>query len=121
MREAWTEPTEPTGSRPGRRPRAGGPPFRPAPGTVPESPGVYRFRDATGRVIYVGKAKSLRSRLNSYFGDLWSLHPRTQQMVTAAAAVDWVTVGTEVEALQLEYAWIKEYDPKFNVRYRDDK
>jgi excinuclease ABC subunit C len=95
--------------------------YRPATGTIPESPGVYRFRDTTGRVIYVGKAKSLRSRLNSYFADTWSLHPRTQQMVTTAAAVDWVTVGTEVEALQLEYAWIKEYDPRFNVRYRDDK
>jgi excinuclease ABC subunit C len=95
--------------------------YRPAAGTIPDAPGVYRFRDATGRVIYVGKAKSLRSRLNSYFGDTWALHARTQQMVTTAAAVDWVTVGTEVEALQLEYAWIKEYDPRFNVRYRDDK
>jgi excinuclease ABC subunit C len=72
-------------------------------------------------VIYVGKAKILRQRLNSYFADTWTLHPRTQQMVTTAASVDWVTVGTEVEALQLEYAWIKEYDPRFNVRYRDDK
>jgi excinuclease ABC subunit C len=95
--------------------------YRPAPGTVPDAPGVYRFRDENGRVIYVGKAKSLRNRLNSYFGDVWSLHPRTQQMVTTAASVDWVTVATEVEALQLEYAWIKEYDPRFNVRYRDDK
>ncbi|HEX6970058.1 MAG TPA: excinuclease ABC subunit UvrC [Micromonosporaceae bacterium] len=95
--------------------------YRPAPGTVPDAPGVYRFRDETGRVIYVGKAKSLRNRLNSYFGDLWHLHPRTQQMVTTAASVDWVTVGSEVEALQLEYTWIKEYDPRFNVRYRDDK
>jgi excinuclease ABC subunit C len=82
---------------------------------------VYRFRDANRRVIYVGKAKSLRQRLNSYFADPWSLHPRTAQMVSAAADVDWVTVGTEVEALQLEYAWIKEYDPRFNVKYRDDK
>ena len=101
--------------------------YRPAPGTIPESPGVYRFRaapgpgEAVGRVIYVGKARSLRQRLNSYFADPWTLHPRTQQMVTTAASVDWVTVGTEVEALQLEYAWIKEYDPRFNVRYRDDK
>ena len=95
--------------------------YRPAPGTVPDAPGVYRFRDQDGRVIYVGKAKSLRNRLNSYFGDVWTLHPRTQQMVTTAASVDWVTVATEVEALQLEYAWIKEYDPRFNVRYRDDK
>jgi excinuclease ABC subunit C len=82
---------------------------------------VYRFRDATGRVIYVGKARSLRQRLNSYFADPWTLHARTQQMVASAASVDWVTVGTEVEALQLEYNWIKEYDPRFNVRYRDDK
>ncbi|SDZ10359.1 Excinuclease ABC subunit C [Micromonospora pattaloongensis] len=95
--------------------------YRPAPGTIPDAPGVYRFRDPTGRVIYVGKAKSLRSRLNSYFGDLWHLHQRTQQMVTTAASVDWVTVGTEVEALQLEYTWIKQYDPRFNVKYRDDK
>jgi excinuclease ABC subunit C len=95
--------------------------FRPASGTIPETPGVYRFWDANRRVIYVGKAKSLRQRLNSYFADPWSLHPRTQQMVAAAANVDWVTVATEVEALQLEYAWIKEYDPRFNVRYRDDK
>jgi excinuclease ABC subunit C len=95
--------------------------YRPAPGTVPEQPGVYRFRDSSGRVIYVGKARNLRQRLNSYFADLWSLHARTQQMVTTAASVDWVTVTTEVEALQLEYVWIKEYDPRFNVRYRDDK
>ncbi|MEV2239430.1 excinuclease ABC subunit UvrC [Micromonospora sp. NPDC049891] len=95
--------------------------YRPAPGTIPEAPGVYRFYDGTGRVIYVGKAKNLRSRLNSYFADLWGLHQRTQQMVTTAESVDWVTVGTEVEALQLEYLWIKQYDPRFNVRYRDDK
>ncbi|MBQ1025753.1 excinuclease ABC subunit UvrC [Micromonospora sp. C95] len=95
--------------------------YRPAPGTIPEAPGVYFFSDGTGRVIYVGKAKNLRSRLNSYFADLWGLHQRTQQMVTTAEAVDWVTVGTEVEALQLEYLWIKQYDPRFNVRYRDDK
>ena len=95
--------------------------YRPAPGEVPDSPGVYRFRDQYGRVVYVGKAKNLRSRLASYFQDLAALHPRTQAMVTTAASVDWVTVGTEVEALQLEYSWIKEYDPRFNVRYRDDK
>jgi excinuclease ABC subunit C len=82
---------------------------------------VYRFRDGTGRVIYVGKARSLRQRLNSYFADPWGLHPRTAQMVSLAAGVDWVTVATEVEALQLEYSWIKEYDPRFNIRYRDDK
>jgi excinuclease ABC subunit C len=95
--------------------------YRPAPGTIPDAPGVYRFHDAGGRVIYVGKAKSLRSRLSSYFADLAGLHPRTRQMVTTAAGVEWTVVGTEVEALQLEYSWIKEYDPRFNVRYRDDK
>jgi excinuclease ABC subunit C len=82
---------------------------------------VYKFRDESGRVVYVGKAKSLRSRLNSYFADLTLLHPRTRQMVTTAAAVEWTVVSTEVEALQLEYNWIKEFDPRFNVRYRDDK
>ena len=95
--------------------------YRPAPGSIPESPGVYRFRDERGRVVYVGKAKNLRSRLNSYFADFAGLHPRTQSMLLAAAAVDWTVVGTEVEALQLEYSWIKEFDPRFNVRYRDDK
>jgi excinuclease ABC subunit C len=95
--------------------------YRPAPGEIPESPGVYRFRDARGTVIYVGKAKSLRQRLNQYFADFTALHPRTQAMVTTAASVDWTVVATEVEALQLEYSWIKEYDPRFNVKYRDDK
>ena len=95
--------------------------YRPAPGSIPVEPGVYRFRDSHGRVIYVGKAKSLRSRLTSYFADLASLHPRTRQMVTTAAKVEWTVVTTEVEALQLEYNWIKEFDPRFNVRYRDDK
>jgi excinuclease ABC subunit C len=95
--------------------------YRPAPGSIPESPGVYRFSDERGRVIYVGKAKSLRSRLNSYFADFAGMHPRTQTMVRSAAKVDWTVVGTEVEALQLEYSWIKEFDPRFNVRYRDDK
>jgi len=95
--------------------------YRPAPGSIPVEPGVYRFRDARGRVIYVGKAKSLRGRLSSYFADVAGLHPRTRQMVTTAAKVEWTVVGTEVEALQLEYNWIKEFDPQFNVRYRDDK
>ena len=95
--------------------------YRPAPGTIPVEPGVYRFRDASGRVVYVGKAKSLRSRLNSYFADISALHPRTRQMVMTAASVEWTIVTTEVEALQLEYNWIKEFDPRFNVRYRDDK
>jgi excinuclease ABC subunit C len=95
--------------------------YRPAPGSVPDEPGVYRFSDAAGRVVYVGKAKSLRSRLNSYFHDLSALHPRTLAMVTTSAKVEWTVVRTEVEALQLEYSWIKEFDPRFNVRYRDDK
>ncbi len=89
------------------------------PKDIPIGPGVYRWRDAAERVIYVGKAKNLRSRLNSYFGN--DLHPRTQSMVNTAVSVDWVMVRTETEALQLEYAWIKEFDPNFNVRYRDDK
>ena len=95
--------------------------YRPAPGSIPESPGVYRFHDGQGRVIYVGKAKNLRARLNSYFADFAGLHPRTQSMLSSASGVDWTVVGTEVEALQLEYSWIKEFNPRFNVRYRDDK
>lgn len=95
--------------------------YRPAPGSIPIEPGVYRFRDTHGRVIYVGKAKSLRSRLTSYFADVAGLAPRTRQMVTTAASVEWTVVNTEVEALQLEYNWIKEFDPRFNIRYRDDK
>lgn len=95
--------------------------YRPAPGTIPAEPGVYRFRDEHGRVIYVGKAKSLRQRVNSYFTDLTALHPRTRQMVTTAANVEWTVVSTEVEALQLEYSWIKQFEPRFNVKYRDDK
>jgi excinuclease ABC subunit C len=82
---------------------------------------VYRFRDARRRVVYVGKAKNLRSRLTSYFQDIANLHPRTATMVTTAASVEWTVVNTEVEALQLEYSWIKEFDPRFNVKYRDDK
>ncbi|GGS87528.1 excinuclease ABC subunit UvrC [Streptomyces cinerochromogenes] len=95
--------------------------YRPRPGDIPDSPGVYRFRDEHRRVIYVGKAKSLRQRLANYFQDLTNLHPRTRTMVTTAASVEWTVVSTEVEALQLEYSWIKEYDPRFNVKYRDDK
>ncbi|MFF3337268.1 excinuclease ABC subunit UvrC [Streptomyces flavidovirens] len=95
--------------------------YRPKPGQIPDSPGVYKFRDEHRRVIYVGKAKSLRPRLSSYFQDLANLHPRTRTMVTTAASVEWTVVSTEVEALQLEYSWIKEYDPRFNVKYRDDK
>lgn len=95
--------------------------YRPKPGQIPDSPGVYKFRDEHGRVIYVGKAKSLRQRLANYFQDLAGLHPRTRTMVTTAASVEWTVVTTEVEALQLEYTWIKEFDPRFNVKYRDDK
>ncbi|MFR9724230.1 excinuclease ABC subunit UvrC [Streptomyces sp. MS19] len=95
--------------------------YRPKPGEIPDSPGVYRFRDEHRRVIYVGKAKSLRQRLSSYFQDITHLHPRTATMVTTASSVEWTVVSTEVEALQLEYSWIKEYDPRFNVKYRDDK
>ncbi|MEU8627585.1 excinuclease ABC subunit UvrC [Streptomyces sp. NPDC048669] len=95
--------------------------YRPRPGQIPDSPGVYRFRDEHRRVIYVGKAKNLRQRLANYFQDLAGLHPRTRTMVTTAASVEWTVVSTEVEALQLEYSWIKEYDPRFNVKYRDDK
>ncbi|HET7736248.1 MAG TPA: excinuclease ABC subunit UvrC [Nocardioidaceae bacterium] len=95
--------------------------YRPATGTIPTSAGVYKFRDAKGRVIYVGKAKNLRSRLTSYFQDPAGLHARTATMVTSAAGVEWTVVKNEVEALQLEYSWIKEYDPRFNVKYRDDK
>ncbi|MFL6131663.1 MAG: excinuclease ABC subunit UvrC [Nocardioidaceae bacterium] len=95
--------------------------YRPSPGSIPTSPGVYRFRDEHRRVVYVGKAKNLRARLTSYFQDIVNLHPRTATMVTSAASVEWTVVNTEVEALQLEYSWIKEFDPRFNVKYRDDK
>ncbi|WP_156250711.1 excinuclease ABC subunit UvrC [Pseudactinotalea terrae] len=95
--------------------------YRPKSSEIPTQPGVYKFRDQHGRVIYVGKAISLRQRLSSYFADLGSLHPRTRQMVTTAASVEWTVVTNEVEALQLEFAWIKEFDPRFNVKYRDDK
>src|SRR3954463_5029817 len=95
--------------------------YRPPPGSIPTSPGVYRFRDEHRRVVYVGKAKNLRSRLTSYFQDVVNLHPRTATMVTTAASVEWTVVNTEVEALQLEYSWIKEFDPRYNVKYRDDK
>ena len=95
--------------------------YRPAPGEIPVDPGVYRFRDVDGRVIYVGKANSLRPRLSSYFQDLSALHPRTRSMVTTGVSVEWTVVANEVEALQLEYSWIKEFDPRFNVKYRDDK
>ncbi len=95
--------------------------YRPRTADIPDQPGVYRFRDARGIVVYVGKARSLRSRLTSYFQDPAQLHPRTFAMVNAASSVDWVVVRTEVEALQLEWQWIKEFDPRYNVRFRDDK
>jgi excinuclease ABC subunit C len=100
---------------------AGALPYKPRPGEIPTNPGVYRFRDAHGRVLYVGKAKNLRQRLSNYFAPLHSLHERTRRMVTTAASVEWTVVPTDVDSLQLEYQWIKEFDPPFNVRYRDDK
>lgn len=98
-----------------------GPQWRPKTSDIPRDPGVYRFRDEQGRVIYVGKAKNLRSRLTSYFQDASALHPRTALMVSEAASVQWTVVGTEVAALTLEYQWIKQFDPRFNVMYKDDK
>ena len=95
--------------------------YRPATGTIPTGPGVYRFRDPDGRVVYVGKAKNLRSRLQNYFQDVRQLHPRTARMVTTAASVEWTVVRSEVEALILEHTWIKQYDPRFNVVFKDDK
>jgi excinuclease ABC subunit C len=95
--------------------------YRPAPGEIPTQPGVYRFRDPHRRVIYVGKAKNLRSRLSSYFADPAGLTPKTRQMVTTASSVEWTVVGSELEALQLEYTWIKEFTPRFNIMFRDDK
>jgi len=95
--------------------------WRPATSEIPAEPGVYRFLDPEGRVIYVGKAISLRSRLTSYFQDPVHLHPRTRVMVTTASKVEWTVVRNELEALQLEYTWIKQYEPRFNVKYRDDK
>ncbi|WP_313355144.1 excinuclease ABC subunit UvrC [Microbacterium sp.] len=96
-------------------------PYKPRAGEIPTDPGVYRFRDADGRVLYVGKAKNLRQRLSNYFAPLRTLHERTRRMVTTAASVEWTVVATDVDSLQLEYMWIKEFDPPFNVRYRDDK
>lgn len=96
-------------------------PYRPKTGDIPTDPGVYRFRDESGRILYVGKAKNLRARLTSYFAPLNTLHERTRRMVTSAASVEWTIVGTEFEALQLEFTWIKEFDPPFNIQFRDDK
>lgn len=95
--------------------------YRPKTGDIPTNAGVYRFRDATARILYVGKAKNLRARLTSYFAPLETLHERTRRMVTSAASVEWTVVGTEFEALQLEFTWIKEFEPPFNIQFRDDK
>ncbi len=96
-------------------------PWRPKAGEIPTQPGVYRFSDDAGRVLYVGKANSLRARLSNYFAPLHTLHERTRRMVLSASAVEWTVVGSEFEALQLEYTWIKEFEPPFNVKFRDDK
>ena len=95
--------------------------YRPASGDIPTEPGVYRFRDEHGRVVYVGKAKNLRNRLNSYFAAPERLAPKTYAMVHTATSVEWTVVGSELESLQLEYTWIKEYKPRFNIAFRDDK
>jgi len=96
-------------------------PYKPAPGEIPTNPGVYRFRGDDDRVLYVGKAKNLRQRLSNYFAPLETLHERTRRMVLTATKVDWTVVPTDVDSLQLEYQWIKQYNPPFNVKYRDDK
>jgi excinuclease ABC subunit C len=95
--------------------------WRPKAGEIPTSPGVYRFRDARGRVLYVGKAINLRQRLSNYFQPMRNLHQRTRAMVLAASGVEWTVVGSDREALDLEYAWIKQFSPPFNVKFRDDK
>src|SRR3954454_23466662 len=94
---------------------------RPPAGTIPDAPGSYQFKDKDGRVIYVGKAKSLRSRLNNYFQNPANLLPRTAQLVAAAETVEWIEVNNEVDALMLEYNLIQRHRPRFNVRLRDDK
>ncbi|MDO5726777.1 MAG: excinuclease ABC subunit UvrC [Bowdeniella nasicola] len=95
--------------------------YRPAPHHIPTSAGVYRFTSSEGQVLYVGKAKNLRNRLAQYFNDPSALSPRIRQMVYTAAGVQWTVVSSEIEALTLEYAWIKEFEPRYNVMYRDDK
>jgi len=95
--------------------------YKPKPGEIPTNPGVYRFRDRDGRILYVGKAKNLRARLSNYFAPLHTLHERTRRMVTTATSVEWTVVASDVDALQLEYMWIQEFSPPFNVRYKDDK
>lgn len=95
--------------------------FRPKSSEIPTDPGVYRFVDENGRVLYVGKAKNLRARLTSYFAPLNTLQEKTRRMVLTARDVNWTIVKTEFEALQLEFTWIKEFNPPFNVRFKDDK
>src|SRR5688500_18210821 len=95
--------------------------FRPDTGTIPVEPGCYLWRDAHGRVIYVGKAKSLRARLSSYFQDVRAVHQRTRGMLEAAASVEWIICASDVESLHLEYNLIKQHRSRFNVRYNDDK
>lgn len=95
--------------------------YRPNTSDIPTKPGVYRFYDAYDRVIYVGKAKNIRARLQNYFQPLESLHPRTKKMVLSAVDLQWTVVSSELEAITLEYTWIKEYDPYFNIMFRDDK
>ena len=95
--------------------------FRPKTSDIPAKPGVYKWRDGEGRVIYVGKAKNLRNRLSNYFQPLYLLHPRTQTMVLTDRSLEWTVVGTELESLTLEYTWIKEFEPRFNIKLRDDK
>ncbi|MFP5377916.1 MAG: GIY-YIG nuclease family protein, partial [Acidimicrobiia bacterium] len=94
---------------------------RPPAGSIPDAPGSYQFRDRDGRVIYVGKAHSLRQRLSNYFVNPASLPPRTAQMVASAESVEWIQVNNDVEALMLEYTLIKQHHPRFNIRLRDDK
>jgi len=94
---------------------------RPPTGTIPDAPGSYQFKDRDGRVIYVGKARSLRQRLSNYFQDPRHLPPRTATMVASAESVEWIQVRNEVEALMLEYSLIKQHKPRFNIRLRDDK
>lgn len=95
--------------------------FRPAQGEIPTSPGVYRFSDKYGRVLYIGKAKNLRARLANYFQPLHSLMPRTRRMLALAAKLDWTVVATDTESLVLEHTWITEFKPPFNVQFKDDK
>ena len=109
------------GTTDGGRKRYPGPFWRPKTGEIPTSPGIYRFRDSEGRVIYVGKAKNLRARLTNYFQDPVVLHPRTARMIQDASSVQWTVVDTETAALTLEYQWIKQFDPRYNVMYKDDK